>query len=81
MRLLLILASLATVTTVGTPMHRCPFEHCPYKGDVSYMHKHTGDTEPADDIASDCDMLDRVHWDHPTWDYDQCEEAIFNPNK
>jgi hypothetical protein len=59
--------------------HSCPFGGCPYTGTFSYVHAHTGAAfEPTGDIGSDCDALDWVHWNHPEWNYDQCETYLFS---
>lgn len=61
-------------TAIG---HSCPFPTCPYKGKTVYVHAHTGAAnEPTEDTGSDCDIIDRIHWLHPDWSYDQCETAM-----
>lgn len=53
--------------------HLCPFKSCPMKEQVRF-HGCTVCKE-----GSDCYALDMVHWEHPTWTYDECEEWINLP--
>lgn len=51
--------------------HVCPFKLCPMQGCSEFNG--CGSCEKG----SDCYRLDSVHWEHPTWEYDECEAAIF----
>lgn len=53
-----------------TKHHMCPFRHCPMRTQVRFHG--CGSCI----WGSDCWMLDWIHWEHPTWSYDQCEELF-----
>lgn len=80
---LVALASLA-VTSCQKPApnlgHQCPYSKCPYKG----LKEFTGVIITGETVvdhtqdSTDTYCIDRVHFDHPTWTYDQCEELLFS---
>lgn len=53
--------------------HLCPFKHCPMREQLRFHGC------GACEEGSDCYMLDMVHWEHPTWTYDECEEWMEKP--
>lgn len=58
----------------SSKVHMCPYELCPY----------IGMTEFKDDICgcpvgSDCNLLDKIHFDYPQWSYEECERELFSP--
>jgi hypothetical protein len=50
--------------------HLCPFIHCPMKDQLRFIG--CGDCKKG----SDCYAHDMVHWEYPTWSYDQCDSLI-----
>lgn len=50
-------------------MHVCPFATCPYTGSTTF----SSDCEEG----SDCYYLDLLHWQHPTFTYDQLDSLLF----
>lgn len=67
----LILLILAIITRSNVP-HHCSYEHCPYKGQTEFKSEAGGCVS-----GSDCWILDSIHYEHPKWDYDKCEEYLF----
>lgn len=52
--------------------HTCEYKECPFKG---YTHFSSNICECEE--GSDCDALDKIHFDYPELDYDECEELLF----
>ena len=57
--------------------HSCAFGECPYEGKTEYKHSHGETYETVDDIGSDCDAIDSIHFQHPSWSYDECQNYLF----
>ena len=53
--------------------HICPFKHCPMREQLRF-HGCKNCKE-----GSDCYALDMIHWEHPTWTYDECEDWLMQP--
>jgi len=52
--------------------HDCPFSKCPFKGQSTFIN-----TDGCED-GSDCNLIDRIHFDYPNESYDFCENRLFN---
>lgn len=75
MKALTVAAFVALVWGMLTQMaencrHSCPFENCPYQGQKQFQYS-------GKEIGGDVWKLDKAHWHHPTWDYDQLEAYVF----
>jgi hypothetical protein len=57
-------------TTINA--HVCAYSLCPFK-DKTEFKEGCGNCENG----SDCYFLDKIHFEHPTWDYDKCESYLF----
>lgn len=68
-----ILAIVIAVLALMLPNpHTCEFSKCPFKGQMKFENG-CGYCEEG----SDCWLLDKIHFAHPSWSYDQCDDYLF----
>lgn len=73
--LLILVVIIATVglfsqCTIGNGKHKCKLEDCDMVGNYTFKT----DAEEGTDTWT----FQRMHWDNPTWTYEQIENAMFN---
>ena len=69
----IVLLTCLFVIGVTGAMHKCPYELCPMKGELFFSG-----CDPTCVEDSDCYALDKIHWDHPSLTYDECEDFLFS---
>ena len=53
--------------------HICKYELCPFKGQTKF----NGNVHCCE-ADSECRQLDKNHFNHPNWTYDQCFQEFLN---
>lgn len=70
--LALVISVLSSMCFDNTPkMHTCEYSKCPFIGQTKFV----GHLDCVE--GSDCYYLDKIHFDHPSLTYDECENMLF----
>jgi hypothetical protein len=76
----LMMALAITILVVNNVLpvhpHECEYKLCPFKGQIEFVDDICGC-----EVGSDCNLLDKIHFDYPNWTYDECEEELFGSVK
>ena len=57
--------------------HQCKWDKCPYKG-VTADLAHRSVSAYVGEVGTDAYYLDILHLQHPTYEYEQLEDILFN---
>lgn len=60
----------ALVSAYFIKSHHCMYKFCPNQWRITFY------TDCEDGV--DCYYIDRIHWEHPGWTADECEDYLFN---
>lgn len=64
---------------IDTTGHVCKWELCPYKGVVRFDWHEAITEYTGCEVGTDCYCIDWLHFEYPTYEYDQLDSLLFTP--